>query len=156
MLRTRNLLAILMLAMFLPTIASTQAPRAQRPTLEPIAETKLLMEGLAHPNFKAVDRMLKEEPADVDAWQMARGQSLLLAETANLLMLRPPKSAQAEQIWMTRAMELRDSSAALAKAAAARDLAKGRGALLGVADSCNRCHESFRVEVRIRLADREK
>jgi cytochrome c556 len=142
--------------MILPTIASTQAPRPPRPTLEPIAETKLLMEGLAHPNFKAVDRILKEEPADVEAWQLARGQSLLIAETANLLMLRPPKSTQAEQAWMTRAMDLRDKGSTLARAVAARDIAKGRTALLDVSASCNKCHETFRVEVQIKPTDREK
>lgn len=156
MLRIRNLLATLTLAVLLPTIASTQAPRASRPTLEPIAETKLLMEGLAHPNFKAVDRILKEEPADVETWQLARGQSIIIAETANLLMLRPPKSTQAEQAWMTRSMELRDAGTSLAKSVAAKDVTKSRAALLGVAGACNKCHETFRVEVRIKPTDREK
>jgi hypothetical protein len=136
---------------FLPAIGSSQAP-ALRPRLEPIAETKLLMEGLAHPNFKAVDRFLKEPGDDPEAWQFARGQAVLIAETGNLLMLRPPKNAKAEENWMTRGMELRDAGSQLAKALAAKDLAKSRPALVGVASTCNRCHESFRVETRIKAS----
>ena len=112
---------------------SSQPARPAAPRLEPVAETKLLMEGLAHPNFKGVDRLLKAEPADADAWQFARGQSLLLAETANLLMLRPPKGADAEATWMGRATDLREAASKLARTAAARDYAKSRQTLRGVA-----------------------
>ena len=140
------------LILLVPTLGQAQAP--SRPKLEPIAETKLLMEGLAHPNFKAVDRLLKEEPADAEAWQLARGQSLLLAETANLLMLRPPKGAKSEEAWMARATELRDAAGKLAKATAAKDATKSRAALLVLATSCNRCHETFRVEARVKPSEK--
>ena len=113
------------------------------------------MEGLAQPNFKSVDRLLKDEPSDAEAWRFARGQSLLIAETGNLLMLRPPKSAAAEQAWMKRATELREKAAMLARAVAAKDLAKGRTALAAVMDSCNRCHQTFRIDVQIKVSDRE-
>jgi cytochrome c556 len=114
------------------------------------------MEGLAHPNFKAVDRHLQDQPEDAEAWQFARGQSLLIAETANLLLLRPPKDARAEEAWMSRATDLRANAAQLAKATAAHDLPKSRTALAGVAASCNRCHETFRVEVRLEVSHRQK
>lgn len=153
--RSRTILAVLTLGLLLPTIGTSQSRRAS-PSLEPVAETRLLMEGLAHPNFKAIDRHLKEEPADEEAWQFARGQSLIIAETANLLMLRPPKNKRAEETWMARATDLRDESSKLARAAAARDIGKSRAAFSAVAASCNRCHETFRVEVRLKVSDREK
>jgi cytochrome c556 len=140
-------------AMCLPMAGSSQPARPAAPRLEPVAETKLLMEGLAQPNFKGVDRLLKAEPADAEAWQFARGQSLLLAETANLLMLRPPKGADAEATWMGRATDLREAASKLARGAAARDYAKSRQALGGVAAACNRCHDSFRVEARVQLTE---
>lgn len=155
--RPRALLAGLTLAILLPTIGWTQSPpRTGEPRLDPVAETKLLMEGLAQPNFKSVDKLLREEPADAEAWQFARGQSLLIAETANLLMLRPPKSAAAQDAWFKRAGELRDKATALARATAAKDPVKGRAALLAVSASCNRCHETFRVDVKITTSAREK
>lgn len=151
--RPRSLLPGIALAVLLPAIGSSQAPAPPpRPRLEPIAETKLLMEGLAHPNFKAVDRFIKEPGDDAEAWQFARGQAVLIAETGNLLMLRPPKNAKAEETWMTRGMELRDAGSKLAKSLAAKDPAKSRPALADVASACNRCHESFRVETRIKVS----
>src|SRR5437870_5578379 len=65
------------------------APAKPSPKLEAVAETKLLMEGLAQPNYRAVEKALKDKPADAESWAFTRGQSLLMAETANLLMLRP-------------------------------------------------------------------
>src|SRR5262249_47946383 len=64
-----------------------------RPKLEAVAETRLLMEGMAQPNLRGLDRLLsKEKPGGDEAWKFARGQALLLAETGNLLMLRPPRN----------------------------------------------------------------
>src|SRR4051794_28395079 len=83
------------------------------PKLEPVAETKLLMEGLAFPNFKALEKHLRQKPEDVQVWTFARGQALLVAETANLLMLRPPKN-QGQAEWFDRAMQLRSSANQLA------------------------------------------
>ena len=68
------------------------------PKLEPVAETKLLMEGLLHANFRGLERILNQKTPDAQGWTFARGQALLIAEGANLLMLRPPKN-QGEQAW---------------------------------------------------------
>src|SRR5262245_56640075 len=68
------------------------------PKLEPIAETKLLMEGLAHANFRGLERILAQQEIDARRWTFARGQALLIAETANLLMVRPPKK-DGQQAW---------------------------------------------------------
>src|SRR5262249_41475186 len=82
----------------------TQTPAKVQPKLEPIAETRLLMDGITHPNFRGIERLLAEKPADVQVWTFARGQALLIAEAGNLLMLRPPKS-QGQALWFDRAME---------------------------------------------------
>lgn len=140
-------------AVCLPLAGSSQPARPAAPRLEPVAETRLIMDGLANPNFKGVDRLLRAEPADADAWQIARGQALLLAETGNLLMLRPPKGPDAESAWISRATELREAAGKLARTAAARDLVRSRQALDAVAATCNRCHETFRVATRVQLSD---
>src|SRR5689334_10670248 len=69
------------------------------PRLEPIAETKLIMEGMTHANFRGLERTLGKNPLDDQNWVFARGQALLIAESANLLMLRPPRN-NGEAIWM--------------------------------------------------------
>lgn len=129
--------------------ALSQPTRSAPPRLEPVAETKLLMEGLAKPNFDAVCDKLKDRPADNETWAVARGQALLLAETANLLMIRPPKTRQAQDAWLARASEMRTAATQLARAAGERDYTVARAATAAVTNTCNRCHESFRVPVRL-------
>jgi Cytochrome C' len=118
------------------------------PKLIPVAETKLLMEGLNQPNFQSLEKLLKDKPADAETWTFARGQALLIAETGNLLMLRPPRNP-GERTWLNRATDLRSKAAQLARSLADKDLEKSRKGLTAVATSCNACHQSFRVKVRI-------
>lgn len=132
-------------------LVGTQSPgqgTKVTPKLEPIAETKLLMEGLAHANFRGIEQMLTKKPADDRSWTFARGQALLIAETANLLMLRPPKN-EGQPVWFERAMELRKVATTLATATGSKDYQASRTALVNIANSCNRCHQSFRVPVEI-------
>jgi cytochrome c556 len=126
-----------------------QAPGTKvTPKLEAVAETKLLMEGLAHANFRGMERLLTDKPADAQTWTFARGQALLVAETANLLMLRPPKN-QGQPVWFERAADLRKQATQLAMTLAQRDYPGSRAGLQQLAASCNRCHQTFRVEVEI-------
>jgi hypothetical protein len=122
------------------------------PKLIPVAETRLLMEGLAHANFRGLERLLKQQPADDKTWTFARGQALLIAETANLLMLRPPQN-QGEPIWFARAMELRSAAAQLAQTIVKRDYDGSRTGLIQLAGHCNRCHKSFKVNAQITAFD---
>ncbi len=126
------------------------APEAKfTPKFEALAETKLLMEGLAQPNYRAVEKHLQGNgPADVDTWMFARGQALLMAETGNLLLLRPPRN-DGRDVWMRRAMDMRQSAAALARRLGNRDLARSRTAMIDLTNKCNDCHQTFRVATRI-------
>jgi hypothetical protein len=142
---------LLLAGVFLLTVAApapTQPKGRPAPKLEPVAETRLLMEGLNAANFKGLDRLLRDKPADVETWTFVRGQALLIGETGNLLMLRPPKN-DGQDAWMDRATELREAATALARAAAARDYDKSQRGLVNVANACNRCHQNFRVPVRV-------
>ncbi|HZT83619.1 MAG TPA: cytochrome c [Gemmataceae bacterium] len=145
--------ALLALAAFLIAVPraepQTKAPaRPAAPRLEAVAETRLLMEGLNQANFRGLERLLKQKPADVEAWTFARGQALLIAETGNLLMLRPPKN-KGQDAWMDRAADMRARATALARAAGNQDYPRTRAALADLANSCNRCHQTFRVPVKI-------
>jgi len=126
------------------------APDAKfTPKFEALAETKLLMEGLAQPNYRAVEKHLQGKgPEDVDTWMFARGQALLIAETGNLLLLRPPRN-EGRDTWMRRAMDMRESAGALARRLGNRDLERSRAAILDLANKCNQCHQTFRVATRI-------
>ena len=141
-----RIVAALLAGMLLLSDLSAQ-PRGQ-PRQEPVAETKLLMEGLALPNFRGLDRNLRQRPTEAEAWAFLRGQALLVAETGNLLVLRPPKNA-GQDSWNTNAVQLRESATRLARAAAERDYERSRAGLAELATVCNRCHQTFRVNVRI-------
>jgi hypothetical protein len=128
----------------------TTAPNAPvgGPKLEAVAETKLLMDALLHPNYKGLDRLLRQRPEDAASWSYARGQALLIAESGNLLMLRPPRT-QGQAAWFERAAELRSKATALAKTIAAKDFDGSRVGHVDLANACNRCHQTFRVAVEI-------
>jgi hypothetical protein len=126
-----------------PSSTTTFTPR-----FEAVAETRLLMEGLAHSNYQSVHRLLQKPPADVETWKFARGQALLIAETGNLLLLRPPRN-EGRDTWMRLGMDVRDKATAVARAAAARNHAQCKTALTALTASCNRCHQTFRVPVKV-------
>jgi hypothetical protein len=135
-----------------PPPSKPQPGTRVEPKLVPVAETRLLMDGLAHANFRGLERILKQQPADEKAWTFGRGQALLIAETGNLLMLRPPHN-QGEAIWFKRAMELRDAAAQLAGNISKRNYAASRTGLIQLAGQCNRCHKNFKVNAQIAAFD---
>lgn len=151
-------LAVGLVSSVLLTAAGTAQQPAPKlvPKLEPVAETKLLMEGLAHANFKGLERLLRQRPNDAQTWTFARGQALILAETGNLLMLRPPQK-EGQTAWFEKATALRSRAASLAQTLSKKDFDRARNELALVADACNRCHQSFRVPVQIEpFADGER
>lgn len=137
--------------LFVPVAHSQSGANRGRfsPRLDAVADTRLLMEGIADPNIRGLGKHLAEKPKEAEAWGFIRGQSLLIAEMGNLLMLRPPRSADSEDSWMTHSTELREAGSALARAAAAKDYAKSRTGLANLANACNRCHQTFRVRMRV-------
>ena len=140
----------------IPVLAQNPAPGTKvTPKLEPVAETKLLMEGLLHANFRGLERLLgQKDPPDAQGWTFARGQALLIAEGANLLMIRPPKK-DGQASWFERAMEVRSLATSLAQTVARKDLERSKMSLQILANSCNRCHQTFRVPVQIAPFDDE-
>ncbi|MFL5340181.1 MAG: cytochrome c [Gemmataceae bacterium] len=118
------------------------------PRLLPVAETKLVCEGLNQANFAGLERILKGDRIDPDTWTFARGQALLIGEAGNLLMMRPPKNG-GQNAWMQAGSDLRESASALAKVVARHDVAASRAGLINLANSCNSCHQTFRVATKV-------
>lgn len=121
---------------------------ARKPELEAVAETRLLMEGLASANFHGLERIFENKPTDRKYWVFARGQALLIAETANLLMMRPPRN-EGGTVWLECAADMRKSATQLVYKIADQNYQESRTAIIQLGNSCNRCHQSFRVPVRI-------
>ena len=129
--------------------AAGQNPSRVLPKLEPYAETKLVMEGLAQANFRGLERILAQQPTEDKAWVFGRGQALLLAETGNLLMLRPPRN-DGEAVWFQRAADFRTAAVQLATSLGQKDFQRSRTNLHNVANTCNRCHQTFRVSFQVK------
>jgi hypothetical protein len=106
------------------------------------------MEGLLQANFRGLEKNLRQPPTDQETWTFVRGQALLIAETGNLLMLRPPK-LEGQDAWLASAADLREKATGLAKLGAARDADRCKKALAEMAGTCNRCHQTFRVNVQV-------
>jgi cytochrome c553 len=148
--------AVVALLPALVSAAPKQATPHYVPRFEAVAETKLLMEALAHSNYRGLEGLLKKEPTDPEGWAFARGQALLIAETGNLLLLRPPKTPEGQDAWFQHATQLRQAAAALGRNASAQDYARSRSGLADVAEACNRCHRTFRIATRIGPASGEE
>lgn len=142
----RRALAAGLLALLATTPGAAVTPFM--PRFEAVAETQLLMEGLVDANHRSLQRQLRTAPTDDDTWRILRGQALLIAETGNLLLIRPPKNA-GRDAWMRRSTELREVAAALARKAADKDYPGSQAALTTLTASCNGCHQTFRVPVRV-------
>jgi hypothetical protein len=146
-----GLVPLLFSVQALPQQTQLPPPRATEkftPRLEAVAETRLLMEGLNLSNFRGLESLLTKKPETLEAWTFGRGQALLIAETGNLLLLRPPKN-QGRDTWQMRATELRDNATALARTLSRQDYEGSRAALTQVANVCNRCHQGFQSAVRV-------
>jgi hypothetical protein len=152
----RSLILLVAITVLCVSVAeSQQVPKNVKPKFEAVAETPLLMEGLLQSNFRGLEKILRGVPKDAETWTFARGQALLIAETGNLLLIRPPRD-KGQEAWVNRSMELRDAATRLARLTAAKDTVRARAGLVEVADVCNRCHESFRVPNRITVFGEEK
>jgi len=141
-------LGVVLTSQAAPRPVNPRPAASSGPRLVPVAQTRLLMEGLALANFRGLEKLLRDKPEDDEAWGFARGQALLIAETGNLLMLRPPRNP-GEKPWLERAGDLRTAASQLAEALAAHDFDKSRKALAHMATRCNACHQTFRVKTRI-------
>ncbi|MFO0966004.1 MAG: hypothetical protein U0793_10530 [Gemmataceae bacterium] len=139
-------LAVVVLCFLAPT-ATTQDKAVPKvsPKLEPVAETKLLMEGLALANFRGLERQLATRPTDEQNWVFARGQALLIAETANLLMLRPPKK-EGQATWFARAPICGRKPPSWPEPSRPRT-GNAAGASSSTLAPPAQCHKSFRVPV---------
>jgi hypothetical protein len=122
---------------------------------EPVAETRLIMEGMSQPNFQGIQRNLRQEPGSEEAWTFLRGQALLVAESSNLLLMRPPRN-EGQAAWQELAAAQRTAATKLARAAASRDYVKSRVALADLTNACNRCHRTFRVATQLDPLPAEK
>lgn len=144
-------LGLLLLAVF----AAVQQPAAQAPTAEqapparPVGTLKDLMSSILTPTSDAVFYAETRAPQNEVEWLDLQAKTLMLAESANLLMM--PARAKDQDKWMKDAELLLKAGTAAYAAAKRKDL----DALVKLNDqmyeACVMCHQDYRPGYRRRL-----
>jgi len=99
------------------------------------------MEYVFEPNYKRLKAAMSADARDQAAWKAIKGDSLTLAEGANLLLLRAPeKGASAWKQW---SVAVRTHGGALYQAARKGEDAAAGKAYATMIRNCNACHKQF-------------
>jgi hypothetical protein len=101
-----------------------------------------LMVKIIYPASNPVFYITTRTPTSEVEWNELQGQTLMLAESANLLMM--PSHARDQNQWMADAKLLREAGAAAFKAAKAKDVAALEALNDQLYQSCTSCHTHYR------------
>ncbi len=111
-------------------------------SLHPVADDMHpFMEYVFEPNYKRLRAGMADEPKDKKAWKAIKGDSLTLAECANLLLMRVPDEDADE--WRKLSVAVRAHGGELYRAARKSDYTAARKAYVTMLDKCNSCHKHF-------------
>jgi hypothetical protein len=125
-----------------PSGQPAQAPPGQGLPLQRVGTISELMVDIIYPASDAVFYITTREPKDEAGWNELRGKALMLAESANLLLM--PGRARDQDRWMADSKLLLDAGAAAFRAAKRKDV----DALSALSDqlyqSCVTCHQHYR------------
>ncbi len=134
---------VLGIALAAQSAAAQNKPAAAAvPSGQVIGTMSELMVQIIYPTSDAVFYITSRTPKTDAEWATLQGQTLTLAESANLLMMS--SRARGREQWLKDAKLMLDVGSAAFKAAKAKDLA----ALEAMSDqlyvSCTTCHTHFR------------
>src|SRR4029077_4835048 len=122
-----------------PIGAQGQAPTT---ALKVVGTMSELMIRIIYPASDAVFYITTRTPETEVQWGELQGQTLMLAESANLLMM--PGHTRDQDRWMADAKLMRDAAAAAFKAAKAKDLKALEALNDQLYQSCTTCHMHYR------------
>jgi hypothetical protein len=99
------------------------------------------MEYVFQPPYKRLKAALAIEPADKNEWKTVKSDSLILAESTNLLLSRAPEEDGMD--WISHSTAVRSAGSQLYQAAKKRDYAATRSSFASMLNKCNACHRQF-------------
>jgi hypothetical protein len=122
--------------------ASLAQAGTDRPPTRNIGSMSDLMVKIIYPASDALFYIESRTPKTDAEWTVLEGQALMLAESANLLMM--PGRARDQQQWMADAKLMLDAGAAAVKAVKTKNV-EGIAALNEqLVESCTSCHRHYR------------
>jgi hypothetical protein len=103
-----------------------------------------LMVDFIYPASDAVFYIATRTPTTSEEWAVLQGQTLMLAESANLLMM--PDRARDQDQWMRDALLMLEAAEAAYRAAKDRDVAGIEATSDALYESCITCHQHYRTD----------
>jgi hypothetical protein len=117
-------------------------PQAPPPVMRPVATMSDLMVKVLYPASDAVFYITTRTPATDVEWNELEGRTLMIAETANLLMM--PSRARDRDQWMQDAKLLLEVGEAALEATKHRDVKALEALNEQLYRSCTTCHQHYR------------
>ncbi|HAV33346.1 MAG: hypothetical protein ACK5TG_19100 [Planctomyces sp.] len=117
-------------------------PAAPTDDVKPVEDSMHeFMEYVFQPTYLRLKANMAAAPTDNKGWKAIKADSLVLAESCNLLFSRAPEGSAAD--WIAHAKASREKGAALYAAGKAKDFAAAGTAWKSMLESCNACHRQF-------------
>lgn len=110
--------------------------------LQATASMSELMTRIIQPTSDAVFYVSRFPPEDEAAWRQLENQTLMLAESANLMLI--PGYRQEQEQWLRDTLLMRDASVAAWEAAKTQDLDALMELNNALYESCESCHTATR------------
>lgn len=101
-----------------------------------------MMTRIVQPSSDAVFYVSRTPPQTDADWRQLENQTLMLAESANLLLM--PGYVQAQEQWLRDSLLMRNAAVAAYKAAQAKDLMALEELNNALYESCENCHMATR------------
>ena len=122
--------------------ALAQAGSSDRPPTRNVGSMSDLMVKIIYPASDALFYIESRTPKTDAEWTTLEGQALMVAESANLLMM--PGRARDQKQWMADAKLMLDAGAAAVKAAKTKNVEAISALSEQLMESCTSCHRHYR------------
>lgn len=113
-----------------------------KPPMRNVGTMSDLMVKIIYPSSDALFYVESRTPQTETEWTVLEGQALMLAETANLLMM--PGRARDQKQWMADAKLMLDAGDAAVKAVKAKNVEAISALSDQLLESCTSCHKHYR------------
>jgi hypothetical protein len=140
--RTLALALLLGTTVMAQSPASPAKPAPERPPTRNVGSMSDLMVKIIYPASDALFYIESRTPKTDAEWVVLEGQALMVAESANLLML--PGRARDQKQWMADAKLMLEAGAAAVKFAKTRNVEAIAGLSDQLMESCTSCHKNYR------------
>ena len=129
-------------ALSLALAASMAQASSDRPPTRNVGSMSDLMVKIIYPTSDALFYIESRTPKDEAEWNAFEGQMLMLAESANLLMM--PGRARDQKQWMADSKLMLDAGAAAVKAVKSKNVEAISALSDQLLESCTSCHKHYR------------